>query len=217
MRRLPVYLVLDVSYSMMGEALEAVKVGVQSLVTALRQDPHALETVYLSVVTFGGEAKQLMPLTELPLFNAPQLEANGATPLGEALRVTADAIGTEVQRNSGGAKGDWKPMIFLMTDGLPTDDWESQLERFRALKTGVVVACAAGSGADTDVLKRITESVISLDTADSQSIGAFFKWVSASVTANSIQLEKTGERDTADKGFGGGQLPPPPPEINLVG
>lgn len=214
MRRLPVYLLLDVSYSMIGEALEAVKVGVQTLVTALRQDPHALETVYLSVITFGGEAKQLVPLTELPLFNAPQLEANGATPLGEAMRKTADCIQAEVKQTTSSSKGDWKPMIFIMTDGLPTDDWEQQLERFKSIKAGTVVACAAGGGADVEVLKRLTPNVVTLDTADAQSISAYFKWVSASVTATSIRLDKGGQ-DSGD-GFGGGQLPPPPPEINLV-
>ena len=43
-RRLPVYLLLDTSGSMMGEPIAAVETGVQTLVSALRQDPYALET-----------------------------------------------------------------------------------------------------------------------------------------------------------------------------
>lgn len=213
MRRLPVYLLLDVSYSMMGEPLEAVKVGVQTLVTALRQDPHALETVYLSVITFGGTATQLVPLTELPIFNAPELKPNGATPLGEALNLVSSCIEQEVTKTTSGSKGDWKPMIFLMTDGLPTDDWEKSLNRFYGVKTGVVVACAAGAQADATLLKKITENVVSLDTADAQSIQAYFKWVSASVSFNSIRLEKGGEDSSSKTGFD--HLPPPPPEISL--
>ena len=53
MRRLPVYLLLDTSGSMSGEPIEAVKSGVQILISTLRQDPYALETAYLSVLGFG--------------------------------------------------------------------------------------------------------------------------------------------------------------------
>ena len=54
MRRLPVYLLLDCSGSMYGEPIEAVKNGVQVLVSTLRQDPYALETAYLSIITFDS-------------------------------------------------------------------------------------------------------------------------------------------------------------------
>lgn len=213
MRRLPVYLVLDVSGSMMGEAIEAVKTGVQSLVTALRQDPHALETAYLSVITFSDRARQIVPLTELALFNPPNISALGRTALGEALEQLAICINQEVVKSTATIKGDWKPMVFLMTDGRPTDDWELGLRFFQAANAGLVVACAAGKKADTNVLKRITNTVVQLDTADAASIAAYFEWVSASISTSSIRLEKGDEPDS--KG-GPEELPPPPPEINLV-
>ena len=77
MRRLPVYLLVDTSGSMHGEAIEAVRNGLQVLVSALRQDPYALETAYLSVITFDSQAKQVTPLTELMNFQIPNIEANG--------------------------------------------------------------------------------------------------------------------------------------------
>ena len=52
-RRLPVYLLLDVSGSMAGDPIEAVKHGVRALISELRGDPQALETAYLSVITFN--------------------------------------------------------------------------------------------------------------------------------------------------------------------
>ena len=61
-RKLPVYLLLDTSGSMTGEPIEAVKNGVQLLVSTLRQDPHALETAYLSIIGFGSSASVLVPL-----------------------------------------------------------------------------------------------------------------------------------------------------------
>ena len=62
MRRLPVYLLIDCSGSMMGEPIEAVKVGLQTMTSALRTDPYALETVHLSVITFSQQATQSVPL-----------------------------------------------------------------------------------------------------------------------------------------------------------
>ena len=182
MRRLPVYLLLDTSGSMHGEPIEAVKNGVQILLSTLRQDPYALETAYLSIITFDSRARQLVPLTELALFQAPVLQVTGTTSVGEALSLLADKVESEVTKTTADVKGDWKPLIFLMTDGSPTDDWKKGLQRLKQVKTGMIVACAAGHGADTSILKQITEIVVELATADSNTIKAFFKWVSASIS-----------------------------------
>jgi len=211
MRRLPVYLVLDVSGSMLGAPIEAVRNGMQVLVGTLRQDPQALETAYLSVITFSDTAQQVVPLTDLATFQAPSIEATATTSLGEALRVTGDCIEREVAKSTASEKGDWKPLVFLMTDGMPTDDWQAGLTSFQKAKTGMVIACAAGADADTSILQQITPNVVQLATADSGTISAFFKWVSASISVSSqrVDLDKT-------EASGLGELPPPPPEITLV-
>jgi uncharacterized protein YegL len=211
MRKLPVYLLLDTSASMSGESIEAVKNGVQILASTLRQDPYALETAYLSVITFDSSAKQLIPLTELVSFQPPQLNASGSTQLGEALSLLAKCIDAEVTKTTADTKGDWKPLVFLMTDGSPTDNWKRGLEDLKKIKTGIVVACAAGPQADTSILKQITEVVVQLDTADSATIKSFFKWVSASISTGShkVELAKKEVGSLAD-------LPPPPKEVNVV-
>ncbi len=211
MRRLPVYLVLDVSGSMSGEPIEAVKNGVQVLVSTLRQDPYALETAFLSVITFDSSARQIVPLTELSMFQMPDIQATGTTSLGEALSLLSNKVNSEVAKTTAEVKGDWKPLVFLMTDGEPTDNWQKGLNDFKNQKFGIVVACAAGSGANTSILKQITEVVVQLDTADSATIKAFFKWVSASVSTGSQKIEASG-KDVS----GLNELPPPPPEVNIV-
>jgi uncharacterized protein YegL len=76
----------------------------------------------------------------------------------------------------------------------------------------MVVCCAAGQSADTSVLKQISpECVVRLDTADSKSLAAFFKWVSASVSTSSRSVNEGNKEVT-----GMDQLPPPPPEITIV-
>ncbi len=211
MRRLPVYLLLDCSGSMYGEPIEAVKNGVQVLVSTLRQDPYALETAYLSIITFDSSAHQVAPLTELSAFQQPNIQASGCTALGEALSLLSQRADQEVTKTTEEKKGDWKPLVFIMTDGEPTDDLNKGLAEFKKRKWGMVVACAAGAGANTDTLKKITECVVSLDTADSATIKAFFKWVSASVSTGSMKVEEAGAEATTLS-----ELPPPPPEVNIV-
>lgn len=211
MRRLPVYLVLDTSGSMTGEPIESLKNGVQVLISTLRQDPYALETAYLSVITFSSAAQQVVPLTELSTFQMPDLQAAGTTSLGEALHLLAQKVDVEVARSTPDQKGDWKPIVFIMTDGEPTDDWQKGLNEYRKRKFGIVVACAAGQGANTNVLKQVTDTVVQLDTADSSTIKAFFKWVSASISTGSQKIESSGQEVT-----GLNELPPPPPEVNVV-
>lgn len=211
MRKLPVYLLLDTSGSMYGEPIEAVKNGLQVLVSALKQDPYALETAYLSIITFNSIAKQDVSLTELALFKEPNLVANGTTSLGQALSLLAERIEQEVTKTTYDVKGDWRPIVFIMTDGEPTDDFAKGLAEFKKTKCGMVIACAAGHSANVQVLQQITENVVQLDTADSATIKAFFKWVSASVSAGSVKVEE-GNKELGTLS----ELPPPPPEVNVI-
>ena len=211
MRRLPVYLLIDTSGSMSGEPIEAVKAGLQAMVSALRSDPYALETAFLSVITFSDKATQTVPLTELVQFQIPDLRASGTTALGGALSVLADCVERDVRKTTAETKGDWKPVCFLLTDGQATDDLNRGIEALRRVKVGTLVACAAGPAARPDELRKITEAVVSLDTADSNTLKAFFQWVSASVSVSSQKLDLT------KKEIGGlSELPPPPPEINVA-
>ena len=160
-RRLPVYLLLDCSGSMMGEPIEAVRQGVKALLSELRGDPQALETAYLSVITFDSQARQIIPLTELMSFKEPEINAGGATALGGALNVLIDCVNSEVRKSTETQKGDWRPLVFILTDGSPTDveTFREAAQRIKGMKAANIIACAAGSNANTSYLKEITESM----------------------------------------------------------
>ena len=210
-RRLPVYFLIDVSGSMNGEPIEAVRNGLSMAINALRGEPQALETAYISVITFDSNAKQLVPLTDLMSFQEPQLTATGTTALGHALSLLATKIDEEVKRSSSEVKGDWVPLCFLLTDGAPTDNWKKGLEDIKKRKVKII-ACAAGFDADTSILSQITESVVQLKTASKNDIKAFFEWVTASISTSSQKVD-TGSEDT-DTGLN--ELPPPPPALDVL-
>ncbi len=209
-RRLPVYLLLDCSGSMSGEPIEAVRQGVRALLADLRSDPQALETAYLSVITFASSAQQVCPLTELVSFQEPNMTAGGSTALGEALKLLEQTLDTEVRKSTPAQKGDWKPLVFLMTDGQPTDSWEMAADRIKQKRVGNIIACAAGPGADSTMLKRITEVVVELTNLQPDALKAFFKWVSSSIKTTSQSVAQV----TADAPPV--NLPPPPPQIQIV-
>jgi uncharacterized protein YegL len=206
-RRLPVYLLLDTSGSMHGDPIEAVKMGLRQLRSDLQSDPQALESVWLSVITFADTAKQVVPLTEVGAFQEPPLDASGTTALGEALKLLLTCLNKEVRKTTATQKGDWKPLIFLMTDGQPTDSWEGPADEVKKRRPGNLIACAAGSGADDKVLKRITEVVVRLQDTSPGTLGAFMKWVTASVSTTSTGVAASPDQPVnlpplpADKGI----------------
>lgn len=207
-RRLPVYLLLDCSGSMSGEPIEAVRQGIKALLTELKGDPQALETACLSVITFNSTARQISPLTELMLFKEPELTAGGATALGGALCVLADCIKNEVRTSTATQKGDWKPLVFLLTDGAPTDNLDDGIDALKQVSYGNIIACAAGANANTNTLRKITNNVLMMNNLTAGDLAAFFAWVSSSVKASSKSIDaKPGEVV---------QLPPPPQGFVIV-
>lgn len=209
-RRLPVYILADVSGSMQGTPIESVKSGIRQLHRDLMSDPQAIESAYLSVITFADSAQQVVPLTEVSQFVPPDLVAGGPTNLGDALRLLLDGFDHELVRTTAEQKGDWRPLVFLLTDGAPTDtDWASYAQQLRDRRPANIIAVACGDQADTNALKQITEIVIQMRDMSPDAFRAFFKFVSASVKQTSAKVGAVAEGASIT-------LPPPPPGITIV-
>ena len=209
-RRLPVYILIDTSGSMKGEPIESVKVGLADMVASLRLDPYALETACISIITYDREVKQILPLTELESLQLPELSVpeSGPTFTGAALNMMCDCYDREVNKGSREHKGDWMPLLFLFTDGKPSDlmVYNDAVQRVKKYQFTNIVACAAGPKAATDPLKKLTENVFTLDSMDSGTFKKFFQWVTINIGQGGKTMGVTDQME----------LPPPPVEVNLV-
>ncbi len=195
MRRLPVYFLVDVSESMVGEPIKQVENGMRQIIQELRTDPYALETAFVSIIAFAGKAKSLSPLTELYKFYPPTFPIGGGTSLGTALNFLMDDIDKNVVKTTAEIKGDWKPIIFLFTDGTPTDNPSAAIARWQQKysRKANLVAISIGDNADTQLLGQISDNVLRLNETDEMSFKAFFKWVTASIKATSVSVSDMGD------------------------
>ena len=206
MRRQPVYLWLDTSGSMRGEPVEAMKAGLASLLATLQRDPMALDTVCLTIITFDRQARTLCSLVPVDQLQMPDIDLpeDGPTMLGAALELVVQSVNRDLVHRSDTTRGDYKPILFVMTDGKPSDVllFKQMCDAVKRGPFASVVACAAGSRASKDHLKMLCDTVLTLDTTEGSQFMTFFKWVSDTI----------GETARSSLAVGT-NLPPPPAEI----
>lgn len=195
MRRLPVFLLVDLSESMAGENLRLLQDGLDQLVRTLRSDPYALETAHLSVIGFAGKARTMTPLVELIQFYPPRLPLGSGTSLGGAMNHLMNELESSIQRSTAEVKGDWRPIVFLLTDGKPTDDIEPAAGRWHRdfAHRANLVGIGIGRHASLSALNRFTDTVLQLDASSPADFMRFIDWVSRSVSAQSRSVSMSQE------------------------
>ena len=190
MRRLPIFFVLDCSESMIGDNKKKLEETLEVVTHTLKQDPHALESVYPSVIAFAGVSKTIVPLVEIVSFYPPKLPVGSGTRLGLALEELMLQIDKHVVKTTSDRKGDWKPIIFLITDGKPTDQLDFILKKWEEnYKTKAqMIAVAIGRYADVNILKKITENVIIFENSQENDFKKFISWMTASIVTCSKSI-----------------------------
>jgi uncharacterized protein YegL len=161
-RRLPVYVLIDCS-----DAVEAKQQALEALVAHASSDPTALETMWLSVITFDSFATPIVPLAELPSFRVPAIKPGKGASLGAALELLMQSIDREVYAGTATAKGDYRPLALIITDGFPTDRWEGPAEALKKRGAIRIVGCTTGSNVDLPVLKGLADCIVPVENIPS--------------------------------------------------
>lgn len=192
-RRLPIYFLIDVSRSMGGDKMAAVNEGLQGIINKLRKDPVALETGYVSIITFSTEARQVVPLTSVIDIQLPVIKALGWTNLEVGLSQLLNCMDKEIVPNNIELeqKGDYKPIVVIFSDGGQSrGEWHNIIDRVHtrfALCQNVTAFVATGGQYRSyfDELKEIvgpTGNAVALNDFDATSFARVIDIVTQSVS-----------------------------------
>ena len=185
--RCPLALLLDTSDSMAESengrrpAIDQLNDGLLELKRALGSDDLARRRVEPAVVTFGGSVKVRSGFVPVANWTPPRLTAGGSTPMGAAIHTGIGLVRQRRREIAADGLASFKPWIFLITDGSPTDDWVEAATRARdAEERGdLVMFTVAAEGADHSVLSKISKRPV-LSLPDNR-WGDLFVWLSDSL------------------------------------
>lgn len=187
---MPIYFLIDVSESMVGEPLQLVEEGMAAIIKELKADPYAIETAWISVLVFAGQAKTLVPLQEIIQFYPPKFPVGSGTSLSKGLGHLMYQMRKDIVKTTYEQKGDWKPIVFLFTDGVPTDDTKNVIAEWKQnwQRTANLVAISFGAEADLHMLGELTENVFLFNNTETSAYTKFFKWVTDSIKTSSVSV-----------------------------
>jgi uncharacterized protein YegL len=180
--RCPCVLLLDRSGSMAGKPIDELNAGLAEFRQELLSDGLAAKRVETTVISFG-------PVTIDTAFHTahsfipPVLAAGGDTPMGAAINLAIDALESRKAEYRANGISYYRPWIFLITDGAPTDEWRSAAARIKEGEEGKKFAFfAVGvNQADMGILRQIsTRDPLSLSGLKFREL---FQWLSGSLGA----------------------------------
>ncbi len=188
-RALPVIILADTSGSMsVGGKIAALNEAVQNMVSTFRQESARQAEIQVGLITFGGDKAEMhLPLAKASEIEAMQpLDAIGRTPMGHAFELATEVLEDKELITS----RDYRPVLILLSDGIPTDAWQAGLERLTTserCQKASRFAMAIGAEANIDVLEAFNNDLEApvFKANEARDIHRFFRAVTMSVTARS--------------------------------
>jgi uncharacterized protein YegL len=155
--RCPCVLLLDISGSMNGEPIQRLNEGIRAFKDELSADPLAARRVEVAVVTFGPVSVAQDFITA-DSFSPTELHTQGDTPMGAAIEKALEIVEQRKQEYRKSGIQYYRPWIFLITDGGPTDNWKNAAARIKAFESEKKVSFFAVGveGAKFDILSQIS-------------------------------------------------------------
>jgi|ERR1039458_2325527 uncharacterized protein YegL len=193
-------LLLDTSGSMSGVPIDALNQGLQAFQLDIQEDALAKRRVEIAIVTFGGSVQKVHDFVSAGSFTAPILAAGGDTPMGEAIALGLQLVKNRKAEYRASGVLYYQPWVFLITDGEPTDEWQSAAQMVQSETSAKALAFfAVGVGsADMQVLSSITQRALKLDGLKFKDL---FVWLSQS--QKRVSGSKPGEQTALPQiGFG---------------
>lgn len=211
--RVAISLCLDASISMSGTPMQELNSGVASFYEAINHDEIAKFSAEISIVTFGPVQKETDFQTVASQPHPPVLQADGNTPLGEAVKLSLDLLDERKQAYKDNGIDYYQPWLVLMTDGQPNGSaavLDAQIARVTKLAADrklAVFPIGIGDQADMSTLSRFSDPrpAFKLQGLNFQS---FFSWLSASVSrvsqstpGDGVPMDVDGVKSWADFKF----------------
>lgn len=195
--RCPVVLLLDTSGSMSGERIDELNAGLAIFKQEVQRDTTASLRVEVAIITFDSSVNLIQDFVTIDNFYPPQLTTTGTTAMGQGIELALNEVESRKAIYKSNGIQYYQPWVFLITDGGPTDSWQSAAQRVRQASADRKISFYAVGvqGADMNILGQIDSEPLMLKGLQFQEL---FRWLSDSM-----------KRVSSSK-VGGGQTSLPP-------
>jgi uncharacterized protein YegL len=184
-RPLPVIILADVSGSMASEnKIGILNIAIREMIDSLKDEDSLRAEIYFSVITFGGSVNPHINFTKAKEIEWLDLAANGDTPMGKSF----DVVKTLLEDKNIIPSRSYAPTLVLLSDGIPTDNWESPLQNLldspRASKAfRIAMSIGAGQNGKDVLNKFLNDTEFNVFEANqAREIKKFFRFVTISVS-----------------------------------
>lgn len=207
--RCPVVLLLDTSGSMSGDPITQLNSGIETFKREVQQDATASLRVEVEIITFNSSVDIIQEFVTIDGFLPPKLKVSGETKMGQGIELALNEL--EKRKSIYRSEGIqyYRPWIFLITDGSPTDMWEQASHRIKqAVTDGKLCFFLIGvKGANMDILRQIAHPSTPPVMLTGVKFQELFRWLSNSMKrVSSNKVGQQVELPPIDEWAGWGQV-----------